>query len=147
MIQPKNAETIPLMSTNPGPFHMNAAYARLRPDGSAEPLPVDANFWQSLAAGKFGDFHNEYLVTTQSFTQNWPLWEMHPQGDEIVVLIAGSLDLILEKKTGNKILPLREPGAWALVPKGHWHTARVHALSVVLFITAGEGTQHRQVDF
>jgi hypothetical protein len=135
------------MSTHPGPFRMNDHYARLRPDATAEAINVDASFWQDLAAGRFGVFHNEYLVTTQSFSQNWPLWEMHPQGDEIVVLIGGSLDLILEKKTGNKIVPLREPGAWALVPKGHWHTARVHALSVVLFITAGEGTQHRQVDF
>ena len=135
------------MSSHPGPFDMKSAYARLRPDGSAQSLPVDAEFWQDLTAGKFGDFHNEYLVTTQSFTQNWPLWEMHPKGDEIVVLIAGSVDVILEKKDGNKILPLREPGSWVLVPKGLWHTVRVHALSVLLFITAGEGTQHRQVDF
>jgi len=135
------------MSTHPGPFNMKSAYARLRPDGSAQSLPVDVEFWQDLSAGKFGDFHNEYLVTTQSFTQSWPLWEMHPKGDEIVVLIAGSVDVILEKKAGNKILPLREPGNWVLVPKGLWHTARVHALSVLLFITAGEGTQHRQVDF
>ncbi len=69
------------MSTNPGPFNMKNAYALLRPDGSAQSLPVDADFWQDLSAGKFGDFHNEYLVTTQSFTQNWPLWEMHPKGD------------------------------------------------------------------
>ncbi len=135
------------MSSHPGPFDMKSAYARLRPDGSAQSLPVDVTFWQDLTAGKFGDFHNEYLVTTQSFTLNWPLWEMHPKGDEIVVLIAGSVDFILEKKGGNKILPLREPGSWVLVPKGHWPTARVHALSLLLFITAGEGTQHRQVDF
>jgi hypothetical protein len=134
------------MATHPGPFNMKSAYARLRADGSAQSLPVDADFWQDLTAGRFGDFHNEYLVTTQSFTQNWPLWEMHPKGDEIIVLIAGSVDLILEKKSGNSILPLREPGSWVLVPKGLWHTARVHAPSVLLFITAGEGTQHRQVD-
>jgi len=142
----KNSDGTP-MSTNPGPFHMNDSYARLRPDASAEPITVDANFWQDLAAGSFGDFHNEYLVTTQSFSRNWPMWEMHPRGDEIVVLISGSLDIILEKKSGNRILPLRDAGSWVLVPRGLWHTARVNAMCVVLFITAGEGTQHRQVDF
>jgi len=126
---------------------MKDAYARVRPDASVEALSVDANFWQDLATGKLGDFHNEYLVTTQSFTQSWPLWEMHPQGDEIVVLISGSLDFVLEKKTGNKILPMRTTGCWAIVPRGVWHTARVNSPSIMLFITAGEGTQHRQIDF
>jgi hypothetical protein len=134
------------MSAHPGPYTMNDHYARLRADGSAESIALDASFWQDLAVGKFGDFRNEYLVATQSFSQNWPVWEMHPLGDEIVVLISGSLDFILEKKSGNKILPLREAGAWALVPRGVWHTARVNAPSIMLFITAGEGTQHRQVD-
>jgi len=135
------------MSTNPGPFQMSDSYARLRPDASAEPIAVDAGFWQDLAAGSFGDFHNEYLVTTQSFSSNWPMWEMHPRGDEVVVLISGSIDFILEKKSGNKTLPLREVGSWVLVPRGLWHTARVNMPSIVLFITAGEGTLHRQIDF
>jgi hypothetical protein len=65
------------MSTPPGPFTMNDHSARLRTDGSAESIALDASFWQDLAAGRFGDFHNEYLVTTQSFSRNWPLWEMH----------------------------------------------------------------------
>ena len=40
-------------------------------------------------------------------------------------------------------LELRAPGQFALVPKGTWHTAKVHETSRAVFITAGEGTEHR----
>ncbi|MEK7259523.1 MAG: cupin domain-containing protein [Pseudomonadota bacterium] len=135
------------MSREAGPFNLHSNYLRLRPDASAEVLPVGRTFWQDLAEGSLGNFHNEYLVTSHSFSENWPMWEMHPCGDEMVILLTGSVDLVLEKKTGNKVLPLREVGGWALVPKGMWHTAKVNAPSTLMFITAGEGTQHRQVDF
>lgn len=134
------------MSREAGPFHLDSTYFRLRPDASAQPLPVGESFWQELSSGVLGDFHNEYLVTTHSFSENWPMWEMHPNGDEIVVLLSGSVDFILEKKTGNRVMPLRDCGGWVLVPSGMWHTAKVNAPSTMLFITAGEGTQHRQVD-
>lgn len=135
------------MSREAGPLNLSSAYLRLRPDASAEVLPVGRTFWQDMASGALGSFHHEYLVTTNSFSENWPMWEMHPHGDEMVILLSGSVDFVLEKKTGNKTLPLRESGGWVLVPKGMWHTATVNAPSTMLFITAGEGTQHRQVDF
>mgnify|MGYP003108768873 FL=1 len=134
------------MSRATGPYNIATTYARLKPDASAEAIPVSDSFWQDLSTGKFGSFENEFLVTTQSFAQNWPVWEMHPKGEEIIILMAGNLDLILEKKTGNKIVHLQQQGDWLMVPKGQWHTARVNAPSTVIFITAGEGTLHRQVD-
>lgn len=134
------------MSRHTGPFDINTSYARLRPDASVEVLDVGASFWEELGRGQLGSFENEYLVTTQSFTEDWPLWEMHPMGDEIVILLKGSIELLLEKQSGQKSLPLQRSGEWVLVPKGTWHTARVTALCTVLFITAGEGTLHRPVD-
>lgn len=134
------------MSRDPGPFNIATTYARIKPDASAEAIPVSDTFWQDLSNGAFGSFENEFLVTTQSFTQNWPVWEMHPQGEEIIILLIGNVDLILEKKTGNKVVCLQQQGDWLMVPKGVWHTAHANAPSTVLFITAGEGTLHRQVD-
>lgn len=134
------------MSRDTGPFNIANTYVRLKPDASAEAIPVGENFWQDLSSGAFGSFENEFLVTTQSFAQNWPVWEMHPQGEEVIVLLSGSVDLVLEKKTGNKVVSLQQQGDWLMVPKGVWHTARVNTPTTVLFITAGEGTLHRQVD-
>ena len=35
------------------------------------------------------------------------------------------------------------PGDYAINPPGVWHTADVEAQASAIFITAGEGTQHR----
>lgn len=122
---------------------LQSTYLRLRPDGSAEKLPVGADFWPNLIAGKLGDFHHEYLVSTMFFDQAWSSWETHPNGDEIVVLLSGAVDFIMETAAGNQTVELRKPGEYALVPKGTSHTANPRPTVTLLFITAGEGTTHR----
>jgi mannose-6-phosphate isomerase-like protein (cupin superfamily) len=110
-----------------------------------EPLPVDARFWPRLMAGALGDFHNEYLVTCHRHEADWPTWERHPAGDEVVALLDGAVTLVLETPAGRRHSPLRVPGDFVRAPRGTWHTARVPAPATLLFITAGEGTQHRPV--
>jgi mannose-6-phosphate isomerase-like protein (cupin superfamily) len=130
--------------TQIGPFDLAATYVRLRPDASVETLAVDATFWARLASGKLGAFHNEYLVTCHTFHTDWPTWEMHPQGDEIVCLLSGAATFVLERESGDERIELRESGAYVVVPKGVWHTAKTQDVARMLFITAGEGTQHRE---
>jgi mannose-6-phosphate isomerase-like protein (cupin superfamily) len=125
------------------PFSLSSTYLRLRSDASVEPLPVDATFWQRLTTGQLGTFHHEYLVTSHAFDTDWSTWEMHPKGDEIVCLLSGAVTFILEREGGNQAIDLTESGAYVIVPKGTWHTAKARAASRMLFITAGEGTQHR----
>ncbi len=120
--------------------NLNKCYLRLRPDASIEELPVDETFWQRLGAGELGDFRHEYLVTFNSFNSDWPFWERHPNGDEIVCLISGRITFVLE---GMGETELSNAGDFAFVPKGTWHTARVTEPTTMLFITAGEGTEHR----
>lgn len=127
-----------------GPFDLSSTYVRLRPDASVEPLAVDDSFWERIAAGRLGTFHNEYLVTCHAFDTDWPIWEMHPNGDEIVCLLAGSVTFILERDGGDETIELAKSGAFVIVPAGTWHTARARSRCTMLFITAGEGTQHRE---
>ncbi len=122
------------------PNNLNTTYLRLRPDASIEELAVDDTFWQRIGAGELGDFHNEYLVTVNSFDSDWPFWERHPNGDEIVCLISGRITFVLE---GIGERELSKPGDFAFVPKGTWHTARVAEPTTMVFITAGEGTEHK----
>jgi len=70
--------------------------------------------------------------------------ECHPAGDEIVYLVSGSIDLILETESGERTVELRGRAA-CRVPRGLWHRAGVHAPSEVLHITRGAGTRHRPV--
>jgi len=131
------------MTTPAKPLHLTTTHLRLKPDGMAEKLPVTPAFWPDLMAGKLGDFHHEYLVTTFSFDIDWNSWEIHPNGDEIVVMLHGAADLILETPDGEVVVEVRQPGEYAFVPKATWHTANVHQPTTMLFITAGEGTQNR----
>lgn len=131
------------------PHDIQSTCVRLRPDVSVEPLAVDDTFWPRLTSGKLGDFHNEYLMCCFEFVDDWPTWEVHPNGDEIVMLLEGHVDMHLEQPGGIESLGVEEvkltkPGSFVIVPKGTWHTAKVHAPSRMLFITAGEGTQNRE---
>ena len=125
------------------PLQLTSTHLRLKPNGMAEKLPVTPAFWPDLIAGRLGDCRHEYLVTALSFETAWNSWEIHPNGDEIVVMLHGSADLILETPEGEVVVEVREPGEFAFVPKGTWHTANVHSPTTMLFITAGEGTLNR----
>ena len=76
------------------------------------------------------------------YTEDWDHAEMHPAGDEVVFLLSGSVDLVLDVDGGEQVVELRGRTG-CLVPRGVWHHAIVHTESEVLHITPGEGTQHR----
>ena len=110
---------------------------------SAVPLEVNETFWPDLASGKFADLGPGRLVSFYEFEGDWDSWEIHPAGEELVCLFSGSADLILEQPDGNVAVELWGPGAFAVVPRGTWHTVRAHERSKALFVTAGEGTEQR----
>ena len=130
------------MSNQVAPLDIATTFLRLNNNGMVDQLPA-ANFWPELFAGKHGNFHHQYLVCTSSFDQNWSTWEIHPNGDEMVFLLSGAVDFILDTPAGEKVLQVRKVGEYAFVPKGTWHTANPLQPTTMLFITAGEGTYTR----
>ena len=126
-----------------GPFTLAENYLRLKPDSSIEILTGGQAFWDKLFKGEYGRFANEYLVTTSSFSTDWPSWENHVNGDEIVYLISGKAEFFLELAAGTTSVVVDQPGQYVKVPKNTWHTARTQVPTTMLFITAGEGTQVR----
>jgi mannose-6-phosphate isomerase-like protein (cupin superfamily) len=70
---------------------------------------------------------------------------MHPNGDEIVILLSGNVTFVLQLDSGEKRISLFESGSFALVPKSVWHTAKTNEKTKLLFITPGEGTQNRAI--
>ena len=126
-------------------LQLETTHLRLRPDSSIEPLPVDAQFWARIASGKLGSFRTEYLVSCHAFSSDWPSWEMHACGDEVVCLLSGRATFVLEAGGVPQRVELQQAGAFVIVPRGVWHTAQTTQACRMLFITAGEGTQHRAV--
>ena len=121
-------------------------FVRLGGAGEAEAIPVDDSFWPRLASGALGSFKDESLVAIYAFDSDWATWERHPAGEELVVLLSGKITMVMESEAGELCLPLEEAGQFVLVPKGIWHTAKVDVASTLLFITPGEGTEHKLIE-
>lgn len=131
------------MTQATGPFRAEETYLHLGPEGTAIPLEVNDAFWEKLTNGGFDHLGPGRLVSTYDFAQDWNSWEQHPAGEEVVVLISGALEFVLETDGGDRKITLAQPGQFLLVPRGTWHTANVAQQAKVLFITPGDGTAHR----
>jgi quercetin dioxygenase-like cupin family protein len=68
--------------------------------------------------------------------------EMHPDGDEFVCVLVGSVSVMID--SASKPITLG-PGEACLIPQGEWH--RIHLLEPtrLLHITPGPGGEHRPV--
>ena len=71
-------------------------------------------------------------------------WEMHPGGDELLYLLRGALDVVLDEPAGERSFGLRG-GQACIVPNGVWHRLILHQPSDLLFITPAHDTRHRPV--
>ena len=124
------------MSLNP-----QRTYVHLAEDGVATEVPGGEEFW-SMPEAEIERYGNGWLVSEFAFETDWPNWEMHPNADEFVYLLSGSVEMLLEQPEGLKKVALTGSGA-VVVPRGIWHTAKVAAPSRMLHVTRGAGTEHR----
>jgi hypothetical protein len=83
------------------------------------------------------------LVTMHTFDSSWDVWEMHPVGSEVVLCTAGEITLHQEHADGSTATVTLTADEYAVNPPGTWHTADIDGTATALFITAGEGTDHR----
>lgn len=91
----------------------------------------------------YAGFQGCELISCFEFTQDWSSWEMHPAGDETVILLSGQALFVLQHEGTEQLLTLEQPGDFVIVPKHTWHSARTSVKTKLLFITPGEGTQHK----
>ncbi len=120
-------------------FDLQSTFLALDGQGGVAVLPVGPDFWQTLDQNPEA---KGSLVGVYPMTVDWNHWEMHPKGDEVLVLLDGRLELTLELDGGERRVQM-SPGATCVVPAGAWHTARVLEPGRLLGITFGEGTAHR----
>ncbi|MDY6828200.1 MAG: cupin domain-containing protein [Pseudomonadota bacterium] len=125
------------------PSHLFSEFAVIGPTGTVDLEPVDPSLYARLDA-EYGGFDGHLLVSAHSFDEDWDTWEVHPAGDELVVLIRGWAQLVLQGPNGETTQGLARPGDFCLVPKGAWHTARVNQPTQLLFITPGANTSNAE---
>ena len=117
---------------------LERAFLSLTGDGRADSL-TGAHFGERLAKAP-ADM--AYLVGVHSFAADWPHWEMHPKGHEVLVFLDGRLEMTLEEAGERRTVELG-PGSTLVIPPGAWHIARVIEPGRMLGITYGVGTEHR----
>lgn len=100
-------------------------------------------WYEAYASRHADDGANGWLVSQFSFNEPWATWEMHPNGHEVVLCLAGSIVLHQEHPDGAHTQISLSPGHYAVNAPGVWHTADVTGNATGLFITAGMGTQIR----
>jgi len=116
-------------------------FAVLKPELSVQKVNNEPSLYADLDKN-FAGFKDHVLIAVHDFNKDWPGWECHPAGDELVVLMSGSCEFLLKTDKGIQTLQLTESGTYVLVAKGVWHTAKITESAKVLFITPGENTQH-----
>ncbi len=83
------------------------------------------------------------LVSMFTFGASWDMWEMHPDGRELVLCTLGILILHQETPNGGRRTICLSPGEYAINEPGTWHTADAPTAATVVFITSEWGTEHR----
>ncbi len=68
--------------------------------------------------------------------------EMHPDGDELLLLLSGRVTVVLEDEDPPRRVAL-EPGMALVVPRGVWHKVLLDEPSRLLHVTPGPGGEHR----
>jgi mannose-6-phosphate isomerase-like protein (cupin superfamily) len=132
------------MSTNQ-PEKILHSYLHVQDGGKTEQIAVTEQFWSDVVNSARPELNQGRLMSAFSFSENWPSWERHPAGEELVMLLSGSAVLLLEEASGERALRLDTVGSYVLVPQGLWHTARTTQPTTLLFLTPGAGTEHRPV--
>lgn len=118
-----------------------ATYLHLTTDGKATPIPGGEQFW-AMPPEQLDALGKGWLVSEFEFDADWPSWEMHPEADELVYVLSGTAQILLEMPEGVATIDVTGPGL-VVVPRGIWHTARVATPCRFLHVTMGVGTQVR----
>ena len=120
-------------------------YLHVRDGGRTDAIDSSASFWEDLARGSYPQLDQGRLMSAFEFSESWATWERHPAGEELVMLLSGTATLVLEEDGEEHTVELTGPGQYILVPQGVWHTARTSVATSMLFLTPGDGTEHRPV--
>lgn len=129
---------VPVHELESHPVHLG-----LGARATAEPEFTGMEWYAAYSERHAADGAEGRLVSMYTFTQNWDSWERHPSGEELVVCVAGQIVVHHEAPDGACASLTLEAGQYAINPRGVWHTADIAETATVVFVTAGEGTEHR----
>jgi mannose-6-phosphate isomerase-like protein (cupin superfamily) len=133
------------MSTHTtGPFSLTDTFVRMRSDGGMDLEPLTPLFW-SGAYATAGDRVVTVFEYASSDDLHSDVLEVHPDGDELIVVLAGAIDLITESSDSEVVAGL-DAGQAAVVRRGTSHRLSMRSPGRLLSINVRSGMQSRHRD-
>jgi hypothetical protein len=87
-------------------FDLASTYVCLSPSGSAATIEVTSQFWTTI--DERSDLAEGRLVAVFRCDVDWPHWEMHPHGEEILVLLSGKVTMVFDEESEERNVALEE---------------------------------------
>ncbi|MFB8282872.1 cupin domain-containing protein [Nocardia colli] len=99
--------------------------------------PFDFHEFAGFNGASFAVFNGSDLASSD--------WELHPDTDELLMVLDGSVTVEILTDTDSHRIPLTA-GQFAIVPKGHWHRHTEVRDLVEMFFTPGATEESTAVD-
>lgn len=115
-------------------FDLSKGFMHLQPDGSIELLASKGPAHPNVEGRLAGEARMSKSPPHGG--------EMHPDGDELLYLVEGQVDVALDEPTGETVVSLA-PGDAFIVPRGIWHRVLVNDPCRLLFFTPGRSQVRR----
>lgn len=128
------------MTTRRRQFDLESTFVTFADDGAALPVKFSRKLFRSGEGRMAGVFHARHRDDVHP-----AMWEVHPAGDEVLYLLSGAMDLILDEPKGERRVRLRA-GEACVVPRAVWHRLLLRRPGRLLFITPRSGSELRPVD-
>ncbi|WP_066684056.1 hypothetical protein [Caulobacter sp. CCH9-E1] len=122
-------------------FDPLASLLRLTAGGLVEILPRSAESWRAINTAQ-GERVVGFSQPRRGEDLHPQVWEMHPEGDELLHLVEGAIDLVLDAPEGEQRIAL-SGGQSCVVARGAWHRLLLREPSILMFITPAGGTRMR----
>lgn len=82
------------------PHKIEQDFVVISPDKKASIEHADAELYERID-GHYNSFIGHELISCYEFEPDWSSWEVHPHGDEIVLLISGDVAFLLQTESGE----------------------------------------------
>jgi mannose-6-phosphate isomerase-like protein (cupin superfamily) len=96
------------------PIDLADTYLHLERGAGLRVLDVDDNFWATI--DQRTDLDDGRLVMATPVTTDWTSWEMHPHGDEVILVTEGVVRVHVDR--GEPVV-VRAPDL-VVMPAGTW---------------------------
>lgn len=108
------------------------------------------NVAQQLLKSESGEFldlmpFNSTALGAVKIKGRSPIWEMHPDTDEMFYVLEGCLEIELLCETGSEHHRAKA-GECVVVPKTYWHKLNAHDGAAFIYLTPGESLHSDKQD-